>query len=64
MTMNNNSIDPSDPRILWKEAEYSFDRMSPVEKAQTLVTAGLFTAKLKPRKEYRSLFRRRATSRG
>jgi hypothetical protein len=54
------SLASPDPRLLWAKAEAEFRRMSDKEKAQTLVSAGLFTTALKPLKRYRPLFPRGA----
>ena len=45
-----------DPRPLWKQVSLRLARMSDAEKAQTLVTAGLFTENLQPKKLYQPLF--------
>jgi|GEM_PF-3223608 len=64
MKKTNNKPDSQDPQILWAKAEAQFRRMSDAEKAQTLVSAGLFTPSLKPAKRYRDLFVRGAESKG
>jgi hypothetical protein len=56
MKKNSDKAHSQDPRILWATAEAEFRRMSDAEKAQTLVSAGLFTPSLKPAKRYRELF--------
>ena len=50
------SLDLQDPRLLWAKTGAEFRRMTDADKAQTLVSAGLFTSKLKPVKRYRALF--------
>lgn len=54
------NLNSQDPRLLWAKAEAEFRRMSDSEKAQTLVSAGLFTPSLKPAKRYKDLFVSRA----
>ena len=56
MSKFQSSLFSPDPRVLWAKAEAEFRRMTDAEKAQTLVSAGLFTPSLKPVKRYRALF--------
>ena len=56
MKKTSKQLNFQDPRLLWAKAEAEFRRMNDAEKAQTLVSAGLFTPSLKPAKHYRDLF--------
>lgn len=51
-----NQLNSQDPLLLWAKAESEFRSMTDAEKAQTLVSAGLFTRSLKPARRYRRLF--------
>ena len=56
MKKSSNKSNSQDPRLLWARAAAEFRNMTDAEKAQTLVSAGLFTPSLKPVKRYRALF--------
>lgn len=51
-----------DVKTAWKEAKAEFRRMTPKEKTQTFVDAGILTSKGKVAKPYAVVFARRATS--
>jgi len=46
-----------DPLEAWSQVEKQLDKMTPDERAQTLVRAGIVTEKMNLRKPYREAFK-------